>query len=158
MDDRARNLNYQKSYGKGVYQIKIRISDEGTGAVDEFIFYSSKPHFTEVRKQIRDIFSGDQDDNDEYMPFAERYLLFVLADPPPNKDEEKKYFRYLQKWYCKKSTGLAERKQHPNEWDKARTRFNRAFPRYLEYISDVGSFTFKFDKFDLMKINDLREE
>ena len=78
--------------------------------------------------------------------------------PQPNKDEEKKYFRYLQKWYCKKATGLAERQQKPNEWDKARIRFNRAFPKYLDYICDVGSFTFKFDKFDLMKVNDYRDE
>ena len=152
------NLNHQKSFGKGVYHTKITITDENTGDVDEFMFYSSKPQYAEVRKQIRDLFSEDEQENDEYKIFAERYLLFILADPQPDKDEEKKYFRYLQKWYCKKSTGLAERQQNPNEWDKARTRFNRAFPKYLDYVSEVGSFTFKFDKFDLMKVNDYREE
>lgn len=158
MDESSRNINHHSSYGKGIYQTKIAITDESTGEVDEFVFYSSKPHFSEVRMQIRNIFSGDQDQNDEYMPFAERYILFILADPPPDKDDERKYFRYLQKWFCRKSTGLAERQQNAKEWDRARTRFNRAFPRYLEYICDIGSFTFMFDKFDLMKINDLRED
>ena len=158
MYESSRNINQQNSFGKGVYKTKITIIDENTGEVDEFIYSSSKSQYLEVRKQIRDLFADEQQENDEYKPFAERYLLFILADPQPDKEEEKKYFRYLQKWFCKKVTGLAERQQDPREWDKARTRFNRAFPKYLDYISDVGSFTFKFDKFDLMKINDYREE
>ena len=65
----SRNLNHQKSFGKGVYHTKVTITDENTGDVDEFIFNSSKPQYLEVRKQIRDIFSGDEQENDDYIPF-----------------------------------------------------------------------------------------
>jgi hypothetical protein len=86
MYESSRNLNHQKTFGKGVYHTKITITDENTGDVDEFIFSSSKPQYLEVRKQIRDIFSGDEQENDEYKPFAERYLLFIMADPQPDKE------------------------------------------------------------------------
>jgi hypothetical protein len=125
------------TYGKGPHRTKVTITDELTGAVDEFHILSDKYIFDEIKDRVRGLYAGNPKD-DEYLSYVVRYVEFVLSDPIPGRDQQKLVYDALREKYIKEVTGLAKRYKNSKRWDQARMRFDKAIPRHIERIFDTG--------------------
>lgn len=124
------------TYGKGPHRTKVTITDELTGAVDEFYILSDKYNFEDIKDRIRGLYAGNPK-GDEYLSYAVRYVEFVLSDPIPDRDQQKLVYDALRDKYIKEVTGLAERHKNPKRWDQAQMRFDKAIPGHIERIFDT---------------------
>lgn len=125
------------TYGKGAHRNKVTITDEFTGAVDEFYILSEKYNLEDIKDSIQGSHAGNPKDV-EYSSYAVRYVEFILFDPIPDLDQQKLVYYALRDKYIREVTGLAERYKNPKRWDQARMRFDKAIPRHIERIFDTG--------------------
>jgi hypothetical protein len=129
------------TYGKGPHRTKVIITNESTGAVDEFYILSEKYNFDDIKDRIRGLYAGNTK-YDEYLSYVVRYLEFVLSDPVPDRDQQKIVYDALQSKYIQTSTGLMNRydgRQYgKKKWDQAQQRFDKAMLRHIERLLETA--------------------
>lgn len=128
------------AYGKGAHRTKVTITGE-LGGVDEFYILSQNDNFDDVKKRIRALYSHDQRYNQDYHPYALEYVKFFLSEPIPDQEQRRVFFAALRRNYIYESTRLTARHHCPEEWDRARERFEKALPRHIDHILETALIT-----------------